>query len=873
MWSNGFFNFQRLPSAARSAMLLSFTFSIAATTATAVDKDAFFEARIRPVLHEECFKCHGGEKTSHGLRVDSREALLKGGESGPAIVPGEPDKSLLIQAIRQTHPDIKMPPKKKLPDTTVADFVAWLRDGAGWPATGPKLDAFKAKRHWAFEPVRKVEPPKRGLRGSANPIDRFVVVKLRERKLQPVAQADKRTLARRVYFDLLGLPPTPEELDAFLHDRSQKTWSNLVERLLASSHYGERWGRHWMDVVRYADTAGDNADYPIPEAYLYRDYIIDSFNDDKSYDQFVREQLAGDILSRQGPPERSAQPLVATGFLALSRRYGTGPYELWHLTLENTIETVGQAFMGINLRCARCHDHKYDPVTMSDYYGLYGIFSSTQFPWAGSEEIQSKNFNRQNFVLLAPAAEAEPKLQAWQKQLKLLRDQIENLEKEKPAEKSEAEQKLKALKKELRNLEKPGVPPDLSAAYAVQEGKPTDMYIQLRGEPADKGPVVPRHAPKFLAGDKPLNIPQSASGRLEFARWLTQRDNPLTARVMVNRIWQHHFGKGLVATPNNFGLRGDEPTHPELLDYLASYFVEHNWSVKAIHRLILNSKAYQLSSADDESNALKDPANNFYWRFDRRRLDAEAIRDTMMFASGDLDLSRPAAHPFPPPEKWTWTQHNPFQDRYNTTHRSVYLMTQRFQRHPFLALFDGPDTNNSTEARRNSIVPQQALFALNNAFVDEQAKLFARRLLAARADDDGRLRYAQELAWSRSPTHVELAKYKSWLQRARQLLSHGSQDERNRTSKDERHEGSESGGIRRTPNASAVFDDPESREAFGVRRIPPLSFRTAHWQAHSNSGKKSEPPHLRSYDVQVEEEAWTSLTRVLLTANEFFYVD
>jgi len=827
MWSSGFFNCQMLARpVALTALLLDF-----ASRAAAADKEAFFEARIRPVLHQQCFKCHGGEKTSHGLRMDSREALLKGGESGPAIVSGEPDKSLLIQAIRQTHPDIKMPPKKKLPDTTVADFVAWVSDGADWPATSPKLNESTAKRHWAFEPVKKVELPRRSLRGSDNPIDRFVLAKLRERKLNPVAHADKRTLARRVYFDLIGLPPTPEELNVFLNDQSPHAWSNLIERLLASPHYGERWGRHWMDVVRYADTAGDNADYPVPEAHLYRDYIIASFNADKPYDQFVREQLAGDILSRQGPRERFAEQLVATGFLALSRRYGTGPYELWHLTLENTIETVGYAFMGLNLRCARCHDHKYDPVTMRDYYGLYGIFASTEFPWAGSEEIQSKNLNRQKFVPLVPAAEAEPKLQAWQDRLKSLRVEIEKLEK--PAEKSEAEQKLKVLKKELRNLEKPGVPPDLLPAYAVQEGKPMDTYIHLRGEPANKGPVVPRQAPKFLAGDSPLNIPDGASGRLEFARWLTEPDNPLTARVMVNRIWQHHFGKGLVATPNNFGLRGDEPTHPELLDYLATYFVERGWSVKAMHRLILESNAYQLSSADDDVNARKDPANNFHWRFDRRRLDAEAIRDAMLFASGELDLSPPGAHPFPPPEKWTWTQHTPFKDRYDTKHRSVYLMTQRFQRHLFLALFDGPDTNNSTEARRNSIVPQQALFALNNQFVDEQATLFARRVLATRSDEASRVRYAQELAWSRPPTRTELANYQSWLHRARELLN---------------------------VRSAAV----PSRSAFapGVTREIPESpgFGGA-------AAEDSRAP------VQVEEEAWTSLARVLLTANEFLYVD
>ena len=670
------------------------------------------------------------------------------------------------------------------------------------PAPVPKPDDPTAQRHWAFEPVKKVEPPKKGLHGSDNPIDRFVLSKLREQKIKPVALADKRTLARRVFFDLIGLPPTPEELNAFLGDQSPQAWSKLIERLLASPHYGERWGRHWMDVVRYADTAGDNADYPVPEGHLYRDYIIDSLNADKPYDQFVREQLAGDILSGQGPRERYAEQLVATGFLALSRRYGTGPYELWHLTLENTIETVGQAFMGLNLRCARCHDHKFDPVTMRDYYGLYGIFASTEFPWAGSEEIESKKFSRQKFVPLVPAAEAEPKLQVWHEQIKSLRAGIERLEKEKPAEKSEAEKKLKALKKDLHNLEKPGVPTDLPPAYAVQEGKPMDMYIHLRGEPANQGPVVPRGAPKFLAGESSLNIPEGASGRLEFARWLTRPDNPLTARVMVNRIWQHHFGKGIVGTPNNFGLRGDEPTHRELLDYLAARFVESDWSIKAMHRLILESQAYQLASTDDDANGRKDPANNFHWRFDRRRLDAEAIRDAMMFASGDLDLSRPGAQPFPPPEKWIWTQHNPFQERYDTKHRSVYLMTQRFQRHPFLALFDGPDTNTSTEARRNSIVPQQALFALNNPFVEEQAGLFARRVLAARSDEADRLRYAQELAWSRPPTPAELKKCRSWLQRARELLSHSN-----------------------TPTD------------------------------------------------QCEEQAWSSLAHVLLTANEFLYVD
>ena len=651
--------------------------------------------------------------------------------------------------------------------------------------------------HWAFAPVQKIEPRGAGLHGSDSPIDRFVFEKLERENLKPVSRAGNATLVRRLYFGLIGLPPTPEALNAFLSDQAPDAWENLVERLLASPQYGERWGRHWMDVVRYADTAGDNADYPIPEAYRYRDYIIDSFNSDKPYDQFVREQLAGDILASREPNDRYAEQLVATGFLALSRRYATAPYELWHLTLENTLETVGQAFFALNLKCARCHDHKYDPLSVQDYYGLYGIFESTEFPWGGGEELQSKNLPRQKFVPLAPRSEVEPEFQSWQAKIKALRDQIAATEKE---ETSTKDKKLASLKTELRNLERPGLPAGISGAYAVQEGKPKDTFIQIRGEPHKKGSVVPRRSPECL-GANALDIPRDASGRLEFARWLTRPENPLTARVMVNRIWQHHFGKGLVATPNNFGLRGEAPTHPELLDYLAARFIESGWSIKSIHRLILHSHTYQRSSVDNPENSRKDPANRFYWRFDRRRLEAEAIRDSMMFASGSLDLQRPAGHPFPPPEKWNWTQHSPFKEIYTTRHRSVYLMTPRFQRHPFLALFDGPDTNTSTEARRASIVPQQALYSLNNPFVDELARLLARRIISTKNDESERLRYALESTWSRAPTAAEANQYSAWLRNARELAN----------------------------------------------------------DAVSSEG--------------CEEESWTSLTRVLLAANEFLYVD
>jgi hypothetical protein len=778
----------------RPALALGLVCLLPAST-HAEDAEAFFETKIHPVLSESCVRCHGSKKVSNGLRVDSREALLKGGKNGPAIVPGDAGKSLLIQAVRRTHPEIKMPPDQKLPDAVIADFAAWVRDGAQWP----KAKTLHVGSHWAFEPVHKLEPPFDPSGWSQHPIDCFVSAKRQAAGVVPVAAAEKRVLLRRLTFDLIGLPPTPDEVDAFVADTSPDAFARVIDRLLASPHYGERWGRHWMDVARYADTAGDNADYPIPEVRFYRDYIIDAFNADKPYDEFVREQLAGDILAKQGPPEKYAERVIATGFLALSRRYATAPYELWHLTLEDAIETTGRAFMGLTLRCARCHDHKYDPVTNADYYALYGIFASTQFPWAGGEEFHSMKKPREHFVPLASAASP---LTEYQQQLKQLETDIQRAEKEGDPKNKEQQGKLAALKGQLWEMRRSSLPRNLRGAYAVQEGKAHDESIQVRGEPTDAGQVVKRGAPIFLCSDNPMSIPSEASGRLQLAEWLTRPEHPLTARVLVNRLWQHHFGKGLVGTPSNFGLRGEPPTHPELLDYLAGRFVESGWSIKAMHRLILTSKTYQLASAEDEGNVAKDPANRWYWRYDRRRLDAEAIRDALLAVSGRLDRSRPGPHPFPPIDKWTWTQHNPFKDVYPTNHRSVYLMTQRFQRHPFLALFDGPDTNTTTEHRASSTVPLQALYLMNNPFVKAQAEDFARRLLAECSDPGERIKLAHRLAWSRPPNPVECRTGLGFLARYFNEL---------------------------TKNAVS----PE----------------------------------------QAERESWTSFVRVLLTANEFFYLD
>jgi hypothetical protein len=737
--------------------------------------ETFFEVKIRPILAGTCFRCHGGKKTSASFRVDSRAAILKGGDSGEAVVPGNPDASLLFQAIRHSHESIKMPPDRQLPEDVVADFRRWIQEGAPWPADSKTAgkDAFASSRHWAFEPVKSTEPPDDPSGWSASPIDRFVAARRDRAGLGPVRQADKRTLIRRVSFDLIGLPPTPDEIHAFLADDSPAAYDRLVERLLASPHYGERWGRHWMDVIRYADTAGDNADYPVPELARYRDYIIDSFNRDKPFDQFVCEQLAGDLLN--GPhesPEKYAENIVATGYLALSRRYATAPFELWHLTLEDTIDTTGRAFLGLTMRCARCHDHKFDPIAQKEYYALYGIFASTTFPFAGAEEFASKKIPRFNFVPTLTPDRAGPRLKAYHDRIDALDREVTDLEKQikKPDLDSQHKKSLKrcvdSLRKDLDLLKRPGLPADLPGAYAVTEGRPIDVPLQRGGDPATPGAVVPRAVPSLacLAGTNPPAVPAGSSGRLELARWLTRPDHPLTARVMVNRIWQGHFGRGIVASASNFGMRGEEPTHPELLDWLAARFVAGGWSVKQIHRLIVTSKTYQLSSDFDDVSARKDPGNHLLWRFERRRLDAESIRDALLMVSGSLDRARPGPHPFPPISKWSWTQHNAFKERYPTKHRSVFLMTQRLVRHPYLATFDGPDTNTSTEIRTRSTVPLQALYLMNSPFVEAMAKSFADRLLATAADPDERIALAQEAAWGRPPGAEERERARRYIE-------------------------------------------------------------------------------------------------------------
>lgn len=1221
--------------------------------------DALFENQIRPVLLEKCFSCHGGNKVSGKLRVDSRESLIAGGDTGAAIVPGNPDESLLIKAISRHDTVSAMPPEKKdaLRPEQIAAFKEWILQGAEWPATTEKFEAIK---HWAFQPIQDLAPPKvSAVDWSNNSVDAFIRARQETAGVTAAQLADKKTLIRRATFDLTGLPPTPEEVAAFEQDDSPEAYANLIDRLLASPHYGERWGRHWLDVVRYADTAGETADYPVPLAWKYRNYVIDSFNADKPYDQFLREQIAGDILGSQHPSENYAEQVTATGYLAISRRFGFDSENYHHLTIQDTIDTLGQSVMGLSLGCARCHDHKFDPVTMHDYYAMYGIFDSSRYAFPGSEQKQRframvplvpankaipewRDFDHRvasltsllekhkqpvpaailrslhdmdgDFELQAPAAGGSngvlvppwiysgriavtnaaqspfrnlyargkvgasiaPESQAyriaqalhpqrdagncdnlwvnldfrvtpgqavttavhefrigaypsspavivmissdsiaiktgetreriaavtpglWQnlqlaidlqdrsytmtvssidsagtvqvmasrpglrlqpewsgiinfsellsesndsdpapgiefdnlgvqelplaaastestlttdsdgmdvaelsrqlQELVGLGGDFETQMKDSPpstpwnpgpnsvvkiSERSQSpyqnvfptgelgvfmpnrgeydgfgltlpmiwkseeteilytcfdfncaditaggngswryyaghgpgnsaaielymngshffrrsgnardavcaltvgqwyqvqvtlnlktrtyegtistrsaaesntvtqtpfrgdvstgwdgqidysfidsyghlggvrpalhvdnyeistrphppfeansvetitpeviarREKAAAIQKQLEaarvEVQKAGqelnsllTDGPFPMAYGMAEGTPHDVQIQNRGEPSQPGDVVARGFIAALGGTfLPAELP--GSGRLQLAEWLTSPEHPLTARVMANRLWQYHFGRGLVKTPNDFGVRGLPPTHPELLDHLAARFIQSGWSVKSMHRLIMLSRTYQLASEQDATSLQNSEAQSsavdskdLYVNFQRRRLSAEEIRDSILQVSGQLDSARGEWHPFPSPVSWGFSQHGPFIAVYDHNLRSVYLMTQRLKRHPFLALFDGSDPNASTADRLGTTVPTQALFFLNDPFVHAKAEAWANVLIADGRSERQQIDLAWQQAFGRTATTEEQDSSAEYLAAAREELA------------------------------------------------------------------------------------------------------
>lgn len=755
------------------------------------DDGTFFEAKVRPILVRNCYRCHGPAKQESGLRLDSQAAILAGGDRGASVIPGKPDESRLITAVSYKDDALQMPPKQALTKEEVSVLTEWVRRGIPWPklANSNPRDG----NHWAFQPINEPDVPELPLT-SGNEVDQFIQSALERHQITPMPRASSREIIRRLALDLTGLPPDWSDVAAFMKDPSDERYAQLIEKLLNSPRYGERWGRHWLDLARYSDTQGGSVDCPIPSAYLYRDYVIDSFNNDKPYDQFIREQIAGDIIARQSPSAAMKDQIVATGFVALSLRNGIFKHYHPELIIEDTIDTLGRAVLGITIRCARCHDHKTEPFSTLDYYGLYGIFASSRYPFSGSELPQYSAGESVPLVTpsqwkaIAPAtrerisvlrkqmdedranSDVHTQLAAKLKRFQsdsgrylsirsrggfdsALRTSLDDQDIRIREEYSKLDMSVRGVWNELKQLE---ASVGIVRGYAMRDAEPDDALIQIYGDPFDTSKRVKRSTPEVISDNSVLDIPDGQSGRLQLADWITSRSNPLTARVAVNYIWKHHFGTGLVPTADNFGVSGSPPSHPKLLDWLATQFINSGWSVKHMHRLILHSDAYRRSSSLDAVRQQQDPENQWLWRFNRERLDAESIRDGILAISGTLDLRRPGEHPFPPESSWQFSQHGPFRAVYDSPHRTVYLMTQRIQQHPFLALFDGADTSRTTAQRAESTHALQALYFRNSKFVHIQSQAFAHRLLNSDTSDEDRIRTAYQSAWSRDPSDEEV---------------------------------------------------------------------------------------------------------------------
>jgi mono/diheme cytochrome c family protein len=654
----------------------------------------FFEKNIRPLLAESCFKCHGPDKQKGGLRLDSRADLLKGGDSGPAIVPGKPAESLLLKAVSYQQ-ELRMPPKEKLDQAQLALLARWITDGAPWPATATEIRPItpgkefritdKDRAFWSFQPVANPTlPTVRDAGWVQTSVDRFILARLEAAGKQHAAAADRSTLIRRVSFDLIGLPPAPEEVDAFVADQRPDAYERLVDRLLASPHYGERWARHWLDLARYGeDQAHTFQARKYPNGYRYRDWLVQAFNSDLPYDRFIKEQLAADVLEL---PDRQAN-LAALGFFALGPVYYGDPKKLDQY--DDRVDTLTRGLLGLTVACARCHDHKFDPISQKDYYGLAGIFASTEYVEAP----------------LVSAEEVEAAKKTW----------------------TDADRKK-------------NVPPPYPVVHALKEGTPTNLRVLIRGNPNTPSDEAPR---RFLAI---LNLEPKpfarGSGRLELAEAIASKDNPLTARVMVNRIWQHHFGKGLVRTASNFGSLGEKPSHPELLDHLATRFVQSGWSIKALHREIVLSATYRQTSRVDAVQRASDPENTLLGRMVPRRLEVEAWRDAMLAVSGRLDEQQGG-----PSRELT---------QGDNRRRTLYGSVSRHELNSLLRLFDFPDPNVPTGGRVVTTVPLQQLFVLNSEFMVNNARTLAARLTKAGATDEARVRQAFRIVYGRTVTEPEL---------------------------------------------------------------------------------------------------------------------
>jgi mono/diheme cytochrome c family protein len=848
----------------------------------------FFESRVRPIFAAQCAACHAGKMHMGGLNLSSPANILHGGESGPIISKDKPEESKLLQAIGY-QANVKMPPQGKLKAQEIADITEWVKAGAPMPedkaaavAAPKKKEWSKAqKEFWSFKPVKDNPPPAvKNTSWVKTPIDNFILAKLEEKSVEPAEPAGKLTLLRRATFDLSGLPPTQKEIDDFLNDRSPDAFAKVVDRLLDSPRYGERWGRHWLDVARYADSTGADEDHRYPYAWRYRDYVIDAFNKDLPFDQFVRQQIAGDLLPAKDGGV-NVNGIVATGFLSIGPRLiaEQDKVKMLYDFIDEQIDTTSRAFLGLTVACARCHDHKFDPIATKDYYSMASIFASTK----AFKKIEG-TVSQMYFAPLVPKPEAD-KYEAYVEQMDSRKREMSLIAEEeadrygmplrskladymaaawrvchlgKPEEKqgldvsvlrkwieylrqsaveaphlakwlkadqsnyeqiakgyqadfdagakaydakvaewkkkgdltadrpkpngvnnqfsgevlsakgpfgldaktreehfTEANQKRYAtLKQELADL-KTNMPPELPMACAVAEGSPVTQKVLIRGDAGNPGEEVVKRFPVILAGEDQTPITQG-SGRLEFANWLTNPKHPLTSRVFVNRVWQWHFGEGLVRTPSNWGLVGEKPTNPELLDYLASTFIKEGWSVKKLHRMIMLSSTYQMSSQVTKEKFETDPANRLMSRVDRRRLDVEEIRDGMLMLDGSIDFTMGGTL-----QSGFGTDGENDEGRLSikpdsVMRRTVYLPLRRSNLPTLLNLFDFGDATTTNEGRSRTNVAPQALFMMNSSFVSTRAKNLAKKLVENdNLDNRRRVEIAYSTVLARKPTEAE----------------------------------------------------------------------------------------------------------------------
>ena len=717
---------------------------LAAQTEEASHLD-FFERRVRPLLSKHCFACHGAaiENPQGNLRLDQRAGLLEGGNRGPAIVPHRPDESLLIQAVRGDP--IQMPPGGKLKEREVADLVEWIRLGAPWPekqqAVSPPApdgepDGAKTRAgHWAWEPVRKLAPPKVSDESWVrNPIDSFVLAKLESAGLEPAPRADPATLVRRMHLDLTGLPPTPDAVAEFVvaaRRDPQGAVEQKITELLGSVRYGERWARHWLDVARYSDGFGgflDRRNQELTQAWRYRDWVVSAFNDDLPYDRFIELQISGDLVGGIGDA-------VATGFFALGPYYssdGGDPDSVAQArgeTLDDRIDTLTRGFMAVTVSCARCHDHKFDPIPQQDYYSLAGIFDNTmsgELPLVPEGVVEAYD-------------DYQEKIKAAQRRGADLRARAREEKRELSAEEEEL---VKQWKAEVEKL-KEGAPPKYDFAHVLAETGNQDMPVATRGNLRTPGDMAPRRFLRVLAGVDTPRFTQG-SGRIELAEAVASSANPLTARVMVNRVWMHHFGKALVRSPGNFGTLGRAPTHEEMLNWLAASFMESGWSLKSLHRLIMTSATYQMSSRFDVRAFAVDSDNELLWRMNPRRMDVESWRDSLLAVTRELDLELGG----PPVDDITGS-------RRRTLYAKVSRNGDQSGSDQFLRLFDFPIMRATVPERGTSIVPQQFLFLMNSPFIVDRAKALSKRLENDFADDSERIGRAYRLLFGRSPSDEE----------------------------------------------------------------------------------------------------------------------